>query len=779
MKKTFKVFVLFLIAASALVSCSKELDVALKDKPVAGEKTVLTIKATNPESVATKTTMSGTTPSWLAGDMITVIYKTTSDAVATAESTPLAANNATATFKATLTGANTSIKGYAVYPANGLAQSLTEAKVPIAAEQHPTGTAFDGTSDIMVSEAFTPAGTVSTRFARLGAILRVKINNATLSSEKILSLSVTGANNLVGDARVNLSDASLAGLDNGSKTVTATYAPANQFTVDAADKYVYLIVYPQELAASSTLTISGETENTTFSKDIVLPNKIVLNPGHIVPLNVTISSFTPKNYYLLFEETFGGIDSSLNTNSGSLTSDNAGWTYIKEQATGAGEHSARFGTSSAKGSAQTPSINIPELYRGQNLKLSFKAAAWNGNSEQTTLSVSATGAGITLSGDGLSEGKVTTVKNSWTTYELNIGTTSSSSSVTIKFEGVATSNARFFLDDVKVYYPVVKKEIKTMAFASSSIDVNKDDSVTLPALTIEDNSDNDISGDVSVTFTSSDTSIAEEYSGEVLGYKPGHITLTASVTGDAVYEDKSATLDVYVLGDLPAPTGVTLTTLSKTALVASWTAAVGAESYSWALINTSTEAIAKSGTTTDTSLDIDYSDSNVPAGTYKLSVVSTLASEHDGVNNSAAGESGTSTVNDVVTKSISIADYASANSWDSGTQYTTVTIDGNITATAGGGTNSGKYYTSNPSGWRFYDSDSGTLTISATGGHAIKSITVTFSIKDSGKICYGSSALTSGKAVSISDATSVELVIGSTSGSSGKVGISNISVTYE
>lgn len=296
MKKSFKVFALSLVAVSALFACSKEMDV-INDKPVVdGNKTILTIKATNPESVATKTTMSGTTPSWLAGDMITVIYKNKSNAVATAESTPLGSNSSSASFEAELVDANTSINGYAVYPANDLAQTLSEAKITIAAEQHPTGTAFDGTSDIMVSEAFTPAGTVSTRFARLGAILRIKINNTTLNSEKLVSLSVTGANNLVGDASVRLSDATLTGLSNGIATVTATYAPANQFTI-GSDNYVYLIVYPQTLASGSTLKIWGQTENHTFTKSIVLDKNIHLNPGHIIPLTINDTDMTVKESF--------------------------------------------------------------------------------------------------------------------------------------------------------------------------------------------------------------------------------------------------------------------------------------------------------------------------------------------------------------------------------------------------------------------------------------------------------------------------------------------------
>ncbi|MBO4719141.1 MAG: Ig-like domain-containing protein [Prevotella sp.] len=225
----------------------------------------------------------------------------------------------------------------------------------------------------------------------------------------------------------------------------------------------------------------------------------------------------------------------------------------------------------------------------------------------------------------------------------------STGEVSIVAGGSTTITASFTTNDYYLageasYTLTVKKAIKTMAFASASVDVDKDDSVALPILTIEDINDDDISGSVTVTYSSSNTSIAEEDSGEVLGYAAGHVTLTASITGNAEYEDKSTTLDVFVLGTLAAPTGVTLTTLNKESLVASWTTALGAESYSWGLVNTSTSEVAKSGTTVGTSLELDYSASNIPVGTYKLSVVSTLSSPHAGVNNSSAGESVAKTV---------------------------------------------------------------------------------------------------------------------------------------
>lgn len=127
-----------------------------------------------------------------------------------------------------------------------------------------------------------------------------------------------------------------------------------------------------------------------------------------------------------------------------------------------------------------------------------------------------------------------------------------------------------------------------------------------------------------------------------------------------------------------------------------------------------------------------------------------------------------------VTVSTTIEAYASANSWVNATKYSTVVLDEVITATASDGTNNSKYYSSDNS-WRFYETESGTLTISAASGYTIQSITLTFTIKDSGTLSYGGTAVTSKTAVEINASSAVFAVGG---GGKGKVFITAISVTY-
>lgn len=129
---------------------------------------------------------------------------------------------------------------------------------------------------------------------------------------------------------------------------------------------------------------------------------------------------------------------------------------------------------------------------------------------------------------------------------------------------------------------------------------------------------------------------------------------------------------------------------------------------------------------------------------------------------------------DPITIETTIEAYATANSWSNGVKYSTAKLDDVITATASDGTNNGKYYTSDQT-WRLYGSESGTLTLSAEAGYSIQSVTIVFTLKDSGKLLFGGAEVTSGTAVEVNDSSAVFSVGGE---SKGKVFVKSISVTY-
>ena len=128
------------------------------------------------------------------------------------------------------------------------------------------------------------------------------------------------------------------------------------------------------------------------------------------------------------------------------------------------------------------------------------------------------------------------------------------------------------------------------------------------------------------------------------------------------------------------------------------------------------------------------------------------------------------------TETLIIADYALANNWENGTQYLTATV-GDVTFTAAGGGNTGKYYT-NGENWRFYQNENATLTISIPDGNSLTSITPTFTNANNGTLVFDNVALNSGEAVSVSG-TSVSFSVGNSgSATNGQVRFAEISVTY-
>ncbi len=141
-------------------------------------------------------------------------------------------------------------------------------------------------------------------------------------------------------------------------------------------------------------------------------------------------------------------------------------------------------------------------------------------------------------------------------------------------------------------------------------------------------------------------------------------------------------------------------------------------------------------------------------------------------------QNGTTSAGDPTTIPVSIATYASNNSWENQKQYLTINLDANVTATAGPSTasNTGKYYTTDNT-WRFYANENATLTIDA-GTKTIESVTLTYTVKDSGTISKSGTNVASGAAVSV-NASSVVFNISQSSGSKGKIFITAISVTYK
>lgn len=129
------------------------------------------------------------------------------------------------------------------------------------------------------------------------------------------------------------------------------------------------------------------------------------------------------------------------------------------------------------------------------------------------------------------------------------------------------------------------------------------------------------------------------------------------------------------------------------------------------------------------------------------------------------------------TVEVTIANYAESNGWSNGDQYSSISLDANITATATGGGNTGKYYT-NGNQWRIYQNETPKLTITAASGYTLNTVTVTYASQNNGVLLQGSTQIASDTEVSASG-NSIEFGVGNTgSATNGQVRVTKITVTY-
>lgn len=291
MKRLFKFAMFVALAATTFTACQKD---NTEPNELGGGKLVkMTFHAGNPEiGTAVRTEMEGLTPYWSVGDVIGV---STDGTTKQAQFTNDAEERAQRT---TFTGEiETSDVYYAYYPytSNGLGEAGGNkgAKIDLPSNQSPTATSFDGKADILVSQPISGEIT-SLKFRRLVGIAKIVLKDNTadnlLNGQHVSSLTMTVSDkNLAGRCIVDLLNYTMyEPYYNGSKSIQATYTAATTYPIDGTGAS-YLCVYPQELAAESTLTIEASTEGYSIKKEITLPSAIKLEAGKITTLNIGLT----------------------------------------------------------------------------------------------------------------------------------------------------------------------------------------------------------------------------------------------------------------------------------------------------------------------------------------------------------------------------------------------------------------------------------------------------------------------------------------------------------
>ncbi|MBO4611890.1 MAG: hypothetical protein J5671_01825 [Bacteroidaceae bacterium] len=194
------------------------------------------------------------------------------------------------------------------------------------------------------------------------------------------------------------------------------------------------ITFTPKAVGTATITISAPANgdykaatNETYTLTVTAPAGGTTAPA--APVKVWSETWDKTNGE-------GGNDGkwSGSLTFASVTSDQTGWSYTSQ---GGANKCIKLGASSTKGSATTPAFG-----QAGNMIVEFKAAAWDGSSEQTDLILSVTGGGT------LSESSVSMTKGEFNNYAVAIKGATADTKLT--FAGKNKSNSRFFLDEVVV-----------------------------------------------------------------------------------------------------------------------------------------------------------------------------------------------------------------------------------------------------------------------------------------------------------------------------------------
>ena len=130
------------------------------------------------------------------------------------------------------------------------------------------------------------------------------------------------------------------------------------------------------------------------------------------------------------------------------------------------------------------------------------------------------------------------------------------------------------------------------------------------------------------------------------------------------------------------------------------------------------------------------------------------------------------------TATLVVADYATAKGWTNDVQYSSATVDSNITVTVTGGGNTGKYY-DNGTDWRVYQNETPSIVVTAAEGKTIVSVKVTYSVKNTGVLTLNGNPVESNAVVEVNGST-VTFSVGNTgTATNGQVRITAIEVIYK
>lgn len=289
-------------------------------------------------------------------------------------------------------------------------------------------------------------------------------------------------------------------------------------------------------ATTGALTINKTTYGTTTITATFTPTDAETYAASTA--TYTITNRMDAVFYESFDKCAGtgGNDGKFNgTGTDKALCDNNAWDVVSGAAA---NKCLKLGTGSKQGSATTPSIT---LTTGAGL-LSFKAAAWDSNSEQTAINVTISNGTLTYNGTTAQTISINDLSTkAWTEY-TNIAI-SATGPFTIKFEAKNTSNNRFFLDEVAVKQTKAKLDPQLSFAEATQTKQMENGGITVPLQTVTKAEGLDAEIKYSLNCESS---VAEISGTDILVYKAATIVVTATSAETDNYKAGTASYTLNV-----------------------------------------------------------------------------------------------------------------------------------------------------------------------------------------------------------------------------------------
>lgn len=468
MKHYTKLFFAAAVAALGLASCAKE--VAPVETPKDNLVTVH-FGATAGIEGATKATLTPNeqetlfTSAWENGDKIFIQYEN-GETKATTTTTTGTWNGTK--FEATMPSYTGMWEYTACYPNPANA----DAEISFGANRTQKGDLYNSNYDVMIAPKIScdhaDAGkddsgndVVFNMERQTGIVyfhLKSKLNNEDVISAK---LSVEGGNIASSYA---LLDPSGFTCEKDLNEITITFEEGT--APKASDFQLWYNVLP---TAYTSMSLEVKTANHTLTLNKNKGGNFAA--GKLYKIHKDDVTWTENKNVTFFYESFDSCDGTGGNDgkwSGSIASntlskenlDNPSWVFENEKSA---NKCAKLGAGDKAGKATTPALGI----NTSTATLSFKAGAWDGNKENTTIKVTANNGGT------VDPSTITLKKGEWTDYTCTIS--GATETTTLTFAASKASPNRFFLDEVIVYYgekPVIAKKLEqNIAFEKGNYSV--------------------------------------------------------------------------------------------------------------------------------------------------------------------------------------------------------------------------------------------------------------------------------------------------------------------